>query len=117
MAIEAPERVSFQEKLLEIVHCEREKAMTLETYVRYLEEQKADIESGRPVVIQVVDRDIFEAKTVRAIIAKTLEALPDGEDLWIKDDKEELAPVPWRIKILEETGEIFARPSRGAAIE
>ncbi len=91
--------------------------MTLETYIRYLEERKTDIESGKPVVIQVVDRDIFEAKTVRAIIAKTPDALPDGEDLWIKDDKEELAPVPWRIKILEETGEIFARPSRGARIE
>ena len=91
--------------------------MKLETYIRYLEEQKADIESGKPVTIQVVDRDIFEAKTVKAIIAKNPEALPDGEDLWIKDDKEELGPVPWRIKIIEETGEIFARPSRGARIE
>ena len=91
--------------------------MKLETYIRYLEEQKADIESGKPVTIQVVDRDIFEAKTVKAIIAKNPAALPDGEDLWIKDDKEELAPVPWRIKIIEETGEIFARPHRGAAIE
>jgi hypothetical protein len=108
---------AFEERVLETVHFEREKAMTLETYIRYLEEQKANIESGKPIVIQVVDRDIFEAKTVRAVIAKDREALPDGEDLWIKDDKEELAPVPWRIKILEETGEIFARPSRGARIE
>jgi len=91
--------------------------MKLETYIRYLEEQKADIEAGKPIIIQVVDRDIFEAKTVKAIIAKTSEALPDGEELWIKDDKEELGPVPWRIKIIEETGEIFARPSRGARIE
>ena len=74
--------------------------MTLETYIRYIEERKADIVSGKPVIIQVVDRDIFEAKTVRAIIAQDADALPDGVDLWIKDDKEELAPVPWRIKIL-----------------
>jgi len=91
--------------------------MTLETYIRYLEEQKADVEAGKPVIIQVIDRDIFEAKTVKAIIAKSSKALPDGEDLWIKDDKEELAPVPWRIKIIEETGEIYVRPSRGGSIE
>jgi hypothetical protein len=91
--------------------------MTLETYIRYLEERKADIEAGKPITIQVVDRDIFEAKTVKAIIAETPAALPDGEDLWIKNDREELAPVPWRIKIIEETGEIFSRPNRGAAIE
>lgn len=91
--------------------------MKLETYIRYLEERKADIEAGKPIIIQVVDRDIFEAKTVKAIIASTAEKLPDGEDLWIKDDKEELAPVPWRIKILEETGELFIRPNRGAHIE
>lgn len=91
--------------------------MKLETYIRYLEEQKADIEGGKPVIIQVVDRDIFEAKTVKAIIAKTPEALPEGEDLWIKDDKEEIDPVPWKIKIIEETGDLFSRPSRGATIE
>jgi hypothetical protein len=96
---------------------DKEKRMTLETYIRYLEERKADIEAGKPIIIQVVDRDIFEAKTVKAIIAKTPAALPDGEDLWIKDDKEELGPVPWRIKILEETGEIFTRPNRGGSIE
>ncbi len=38
--------------------------MKLETYYKYIEERKSDVEAGKPVTIQVVDRDIFEAKTV-----------------------------------------------------
>ena len=91
--------------------------MKIETYIRYIEERRSEVDAGKPVVIQVVDRDIFESKTVRAIIAEDPKALPDGVDLWVKDDREELAPVPWKIKILEETGELFVRPHRGAPIE
>ena len=87
--------------------------MKLEAFLPYLEEHKAEIERGEPFSIQVVDRDIFEEKVVKAIVAKSPEALPDGEDLWVKDDREEISPVPWRIKILEETTDIWTRPSRG----
>lgn len=90
--------------------------MKLETFIWYIDELKADIEAGKPVTIQIIDRDIFEAKTVKAIIAKSPEELPDGVDLWIKDDREELSPVPWRIKILEEINDLFTRPDRGLHI-
>lgn len=83
--------------------------MKLECYAVYLEEHKAEIEAGKPFMVEVIDRDIFEKKVVKAIVAKTCEALPDGDNLWIRDEKTELSPTPWKIKILEETSDLFAR--------
>ena len=90
--------------------------MKLEAFLPYLEEYKAEIERGEPITIQVVDRDIFEEKVVKALVSKSHEAFPDGEDLWVKNDREEISPIPWRVKILEETNDIWARPSRGLGI-
>lgn len=90
--------------------------MKLETYIKYLEDNAADIKAGKPIKLPVVDRDIFEEKMVKAIVAKSAKELPDGVDLWIKDEKEELAPVPWKIKVIEEIDELFIRPSRGLQI-
>ena len=88
--------------------------MKLETYFGYLDERKAEIERGEPIEVQVVDREIFETKVVKAIVAKSSEALPDGQDLWIKNEREELDPTPWKIKIIEEKkDDIFTRPFRG----
>ena len=82
--------------------------MKLETYIKYLEKYQKEIEQGDPVVIQVVDRQNFEQKVVKAILAKPPKALPGGNDLWIKNYREELDPVPWKIKVLEEVGGLFA---------
>jgi hypothetical protein len=90
--------------------------MILETYIRYLEEQMGDIEAGKPVTIQVTDREIFEQKVVKAIIAKSPDKLPEGENLWIKNEREEIGAVPWRIKVIEETGDLFIRPPEGLTI-
>lgn len=90
--------------------------MKLEAFLPYLEEHKAAIERGEPITIQVIDRDIFEEKVVKALVSKSRDAFPDGEDLWVKDDREEICPVPWRIKILEETTDIWTRRPRGLSI-
>jgi hypothetical protein len=75
-----------------------------------------DIEAGKPITIQITDRDIFEKRVVKAIIAKSPDKLPDGDDLWIKNEREEIGAVPWKIKILEETGDLFLRPPEGLRI-
>jgi hypothetical protein len=85
----------------------------LETYIKYLEKYQKEIEQGDPVVIQVVDRQNFEQKVVKAILAKPPKALPGGNDLWIKNYREELDPVPWKIKIIEEVSGLFTTPRLG----
>ena len=83
--------------------------MNLEGYTVYLAEHKAEIESGSPFILEVMDTDKFEKKVVKAIVAQSPEALPDGQDLWIRDEKAELAPTPWRIKIIQEINGLFTR--------
>jgi hypothetical protein len=90
--------------------------MVLETYIKYLREHMAEIEEGRPITIQVTDREIFEQRVVKAIIARSPDKLPEGEDLWIKNEREEIDPVPWRIKIIEESSDLFIRPPEGLPI-
>jgi hypothetical protein len=90
--------------------------MVLETYIRYLEEQMTDIEAGKPVTIQVTDRDIYEQKLVKAVISKSRGGVPGGQDLWIKNEREEIAPVPWNIKIIEEMDDLFLRAPEGLTI-
>ena len=91
--------------------------MKLEGYSVYLEEHKAEIEEGKPFVLEVMDTEKFEKKVVKAIVAKSPEALPDGQDLWIRDEKAELAPTPWRIRIIEEINELFTRKPEGPPYE
>jgi hypothetical protein len=90
--------------------------MELETYIKYLREHMAEIEEGKPITIQVTDREIFEQRVVKAIIARSPDKLPEGEDLWIKNEREEIDPVPWRIKIIEESSDLFIRPPEGLPI-
>jgi hypothetical protein len=87
--------------------------MKLEVFIRYLEEHEGEIERGDPFVIPVVDRENFEQKVVKAIVAKPPKALSGGNDLWIKNYREELDPVPWKIKVLEEVGGLFATGKLG----
>ena len=91
--------------------------MKLESYRIYLEEHKAEIEEGKPLIIEVTDSDIFEKKLVKAIVAKSPEALPDGQDLWIRDEQTNIAAKPWRIKIIEEIDDLFTRKGQGPEYE
>ena len=91
--------------------------MKLESYTVYLEEHKAEIEAGKPFVLEVMDTDKFEKRVVKAIVAKSPEALPDGQDLWIRDERAELAPTPWRIKIIEDINGLFTRKPQGPQYE
>jgi hypothetical protein len=45
------------------------------------------------------------SKYVRAIISKTPDALPDGDELLIRYQRGALFPEKWRIKIVKEIGE------------
>ncbi len=64
--------------------------------------------NGEDVVeVEVTSKEDFVRHKVRAKIAKSLDALPEAEPLWVRGDGSGL-PVnekPWGIKILEEIEE------------
>lgn len=80
-----------------------------EVYLHYLEDDMKDIEAGKPINVELTDQDIYEKKMVKAIIAKNKDDMPDGDNLWIKNQREELDPVPWKVKVIEEVGDLLYR--------
>ena len=90
--------------------------MSLEVFLPHITEFENEIKQGTPITIEITDNSIYEAKVVKAIVAKTEEELPDGEELFLKDSKDDLLPYQWRIKVLEEIDTPFPRiirPKRG----
>ena len=69
----------------------------------YLARNMADIEAGKEITSEVFFFEDASIRLVKARIAKDAEQLPDGEDLWIRNDEGRwIKKNPWRIKILEE---------------
>ena len=91
--------------------------MKLESYTVYLEEHKMEINEGKPFILEVTDSDKYEKKVFKTIVAHSTEALPDGQELWVRDKKTELAPNPLRIKIIEEINDLFTRKGEGPLYE
>ena len=53
----------------------------------------------------------YDAKHVRAKVAKSKQALADGDVLWIRSESGLLAPKAWYIQILEELPEwVLGKP-------
>ena len=44
----------------------------------------------------------YDTKHVKAKVAKSKQALPDGDLLWIRSESGLRAPEPWHIRILKE---------------
>ena len=69
----------------------------------YLAKQWDNIQAGKEIIVEAHSRDDGSTHLVKAKIAKSKEKLPDGEDLWVKnEDGAFLAENPWAIKIVEE---------------
>ncbi len=68
----------------------------------YLEAQQGDIEQGKPVIVEVRDKDTFERLVVRALIAPPGKELDGGDQLVLRDLAENVAADDWAIKIVEE---------------
>jgi hypothetical protein len=50
-------------------------------------------------------KEKYATRYVRARIASSPEALPEGDVLWLRYQRGRLHPKPWAIQILEELGE------------
>jgi len=85
-----------------------------EVYLHYLTDHMKDIKAGNPIEVELTDQDIYEKKMVKAVIAKKKADLPGSDNLWIKNQREEIDPEPWGVKVLEEVGDLYYQGSRGA---
>ena len=68
----------------------------------YVEGHRSDIDQGRPVVVEVRDRDTFERLVVRAHIAPPGRKLDNGQQLILRDLVENVSADDWQIAVLEE---------------
>lgn len=68
----------------------------------YVHGQRADIDQGKPVTVEVRDRDTFERLVVKAKIAPPDADLEGGEQLILRDLAENVSADDWKIVVLEE---------------
>lgn len=68
----------------------------------YVHSQRADIDKGNPVTVEVRDRDTFERLVVKAQIAPPGADLEGGEQLVLRDLAENVSADDWKIVVLEE---------------
>ncbi|OIN95368.1 MAG: hypothetical protein AUJ48_03270 [Deltaproteobacteria bacterium CG1_02_45_11] len=78
-----------------------------EVYEAYLIGHEKEIEEGKELILEVKNFEDFQRVIVKAIIAKSADALPGSEPLWIRDYKEDTIKQtePWAIKVIEELDE------------
>lgn len=90
--------------------------MPYEAYIGYLtddnKEVRKEILEGEPFVIEVRDLDTFERLIVRARVAQTADALPQGDELQVLDWTEARLEDKWAIEVLEELDEEAAAAER-----
>jgi len=68
----------------------------------YVYAKKNEIESEKPVIVEVRDTDTFERLVVKALIAPPGRELEDGDDLVLRNLAENIAAEGWKIRVLEE---------------
>jgi hypothetical protein len=84
-----------------------------EIYEVYLQGHDKDIDGGNPFEMEIKDRATFARMVVKAKVARSKDALPSGQELWIRSyDRDEVMEEPWAIEIVEELDDdhIVPRP-------
>ncbi len=81
---------------------ELKKRTGFEVFDGNLKDHEKDIEEGNPIVVEVRDLADFTRKIVNAVISRSQGSVPDGVDLWFKDQEDKLVLEPGSIKVIEE---------------
>ena len=78
-----------------------------EISINTLEAKQKQIDEGSEIIIDVTDCSTWELKVVKARVAKSLESLPQAQQLWIRgrDRESRVLPESWAIQVLEELDE------------
>ena len=83
-----------------------------ESYYGYLLGYEEEISNGKPLILEVRDLQRLERKIVRAIIARPPASSSDGQELWVRDNKEKYLAQPWGIKVIEQLNPDQIEPQR-----
>ncbi|HKZ50325.1 MAG TPA: hypothetical protein VJ256_01010 [Dehalococcoidia bacterium] len=83
-----------------------------EVYEAYVDGHDGEIDKGQPFVLEVRGLADYVRRVVRARIARSQEALPQGEPLWVRAYNDEKVTGPWAIEIVEELDEEEYQPVR-----
>ena len=75
---------------------------TYEILEEYVHSQRAAIDQGSPVIVEVRDTDTFERLTVKARLLPPGAAEENADQLVLRDLAENVAADDWKIVILEE---------------
>jgi len=59
----------------------------------------------------------YDARIVRAVVARSRERLPEGDTLWVRSWTGYLYPEPWVVKVLEEVGEYIPGTPHGETLD
>lgn len=73
-----------------------------EVLEEYVHAQRATIDQGQPVVLEVRNTDTFERLVVRALVAPPGVELADSAPLSLMNLAENVASDQWRIRVLDE---------------
>jgi hypothetical protein len=75
---------------------------TFEILEEYVHSQRAAIDQGIPIVVEVRDTDTFERFTVKARLLPPGAGEEDADQLVLRDLAENVAADDWKIVVLEE---------------
>ncbi len=89
-----------------------------EIYEVYIAKYKKEIDEGKEIVCELMPLSTYCRKLVKARIAKSLEELKDGENLWVKEDSGKVQEKPLSVKIIEELDpdEVSFEPEKGTTL-
>ncbi len=73
-----------------------------EVLEEYVHSQRAEIDQGKPVVLEVRNTDTFERLVVRALVAPPGRTLGHGTPLALMNLAENVSSDEWQIEVLEE---------------
>jgi hypothetical protein len=73
-----------------------------EVLEEYVHSQRAEIDQGKPIVLEVRNTDTFERLVVRAQVAPPGHSLDGGTPLALMNLAENVSSDQWQIRVLEE---------------
>jgi len=91
-----------------------------EIHKSYIDLFAKQIDAKEKITCEVVSRGDFLRHLVRANISRSIEALPKGQKLWLRDDGSGLLDTePYSIEILEELDpdEVTFIPEKGVGVD
>jgi len=71
------------------------------------------LKEGEEIEIAIREMDIYRTRLVKAVVYSSPDKLPDGDNLWIRYNRGNLRPSPWKIKIIKDLPGLLKKERKG----